>query len=207
MAVYHRRKTCGYRSAGYAASRYPAEGARFDGSIYLEHCIVDAVQTYEAGAAVSAPEYTVPEGHSFSGWEVPETMPAENLVLDAILTINVYDVTLIDGTTGDIIAVLHVEHGQDAVLPDAPDHIGYIFDRWEGDAANVTEARTITALYCMIGDVNNDGEITACDALLIMRYALGLDTEASEPVMDFNGDGRVSLLDALLMLRRSIGVE
>ena len=164
-----------------------------------------SVQTYEYGAAIITPAYDVPEGYTFSGWDVPETMPAEDLVVDATCTINVYEVTMIDGLNGDPIAVLYVAHGQDAVLPDAPEHAGYIFDRWDGDPTNVTEDRTITACYLMIGDVNHDGEITTYDALLIMRYALGLETEGNELIMDFNGDGCVDSLDALLVLRRSIG--
>ena len=164
-----------------------------------------SVRTYEYGAAIITPAYDVPEGYTFSGWDVPETMPAEDLVVDATCTINVYEVTLIDGFNGDPIAVLYVAHGQDAVLPDAPEHAGYIFDRWDGDPTNVTENRTITACYWMIGDVNHDGEITTYDALLIMRYALGVETEGNELIMDFNGDGCVDSLDALLVLRRSIG--
>ena len=164
-----------------------------------------SVQTYEYGAAIITPAYDVPEGYTFSGWSVPETMPAEDLVVDATCTINVYEVTLIDGFNGDPIAVLYVVHGRDAVLPDAPEHAGYIFDRWDGDSTNVTENRTITACYWMIGDVNHDGEITTYDALLIMRYALGVETEGNELIMDFNGDGCVDSLDALLVLRRSIG--
>ena len=164
-----------------------------------------SVRTYEYGAAIITPAYDVPEGYTFSGWSVPETMPAEDLVVDATCTINVYEVTLIDGWNGDPIAVLYVEHGRDAILPDAPEHAGYIFDRWDGDPTNVTENRTITACYWMIGDVNHDGEITTYDALLIMRYALGLETEGNELIMDFNGDGCVDSLDALLVLRRSIG--
>ena len=164
-----------------------------------------SIQTYEYGAAIITPAYDVPEGYTFSGWDVPETMPAEDLVVDAACTINVYEVTLIDGRNGDPIAVLYVAHGQDAVLPDAPEHAGYIFDRWDGDPTNVTEDRTITACYWMIGDVNHDGEITTYDALLIMRYALGLETDGNELIMDFNGDGCVDSLDALLVLRRSIG--
>ena len=82
---------------------------------------------------------------------------------------------------------------------------GYIFDRWDGDSTNVTEDLTITACYWLIGDVNHDGEITTYDALLIMRYALGLETEGNELIMDFNGNGCVDSLDALLVLRRSIG--
>lgn len=163
-----------------------------------------SVQTYEYGAAIITPAYDVPEGYTFSGWSVPETMPAEDLVVDATCTINVYEVTLIDGLNGDPIAVLYVAHGQDATLPDAPEHAGYIFDRWDGDPTNVTEDRTITACYWMIGDVNHDGEITTYDALLIMRYALGVETEGNELIMDFNGDGCVDSLDALLVLRRSI---
>ena len=162
-------------------------------------------QTYEFGAAVSVPEYTVPEGYTFSGWSVPETMPAEDLVVDATCTINVYEVTLIDGFNGDPIAVLYVAHGHDAILPDAPEHAGYIFDRWDGDPTNVTEDRTITACYWMIGDVNHDGEITTYDALLIMRYALGAETDGNELIMDFDGNGCVDSLDALLVLRRVIG--
>ena len=164
-----------------------------------------SVQTYEYGAAIITPAYDVPEGYTFSGWDVPETMPAEDLVVDATCTINVYEVTLIDGFNGDPIAVLYVEHGQDAILPDAPEYTGYIFDRWDGDPTNVTEDRTITACYWMIGDVNHDGEITTYDALLIMRYALGVETDGNELIMDFNGDGCVDSLDALLVLRRSIG--
>ena len=164
-----------------------------------------SIQTYEYGAAIITPAYDVPEGYTFSGWDVPETMPAEDLVVDATCTINVYEVTLIDGFNGDPIAVLYVEHGRDAILPDAPEHAGYIFDRWDGDSTNVTENRTITACYWMSGDVNHDGEITTYDALLIMRYALGLETEGNELIMDFNGDGCVDSLDALLALRRSIG--
>ena len=164
-----------------------------------------SIQTYEYGAAIITPAYDVPEGYTFSGWSVPETMPAEDLVVDAACTINVYEVTLIDGFNGDPIAVLYVEHGRDAILPDAPEHAGYIFDRWDGDPTNVTEDRTITACYWMIGDVNHDGEITTYDALLIMRYALGVETEGNELIMDFDGDGCVDSLDALLVLRRSIG--
>ena len=164
-----------------------------------------SIQTYEYGAAIITPAYDVPEGYTFSGWSVPETMPAEDLVVDATCTINVYEVTLIDGFNGDPIAVLYVAHGHDAILPDAPEHAGYIFDRWDGDPTNVTEDRTITACYWMIGDVNHDGEITTYDALLIMRYALGLETEGNELIMDFDVNGCVDSLDALLVLRRSIG--
>ena len=92
-----------------------------------------AEQTYDYGAAAAAPEYTVPEGHTFSGWDVPETMPAENLVLDAVLTVNTYTVTFCrnDGS-GEIFAVLYdVEFGTTIDEP-SPEPVlyGYRFDGW-----------------------------------------------------------------------------
>ena len=104
-----------------------------------------AEQTYAVGAAITVPEYTVPEGYTFSGWVVPETMPAENLTVDAVLSINVYTVTFVDGLDGSAIAEVSVEHGSNVTAPDAPAHDGYVFTGWNGSLVNVTENRTVTA--------------------------------------------------------------
>ena len=46
-----------------------------------------AEQTYEYGAAVTAPEYTCEYTYyHFSGWAVPETMPAHDASCDAVMT-------------------------------------------------------------------------------------------------------------------------
>ena len=161
-----------------------------------------AEQTYEYGAVVTAPEYTVPEGYTFSGWNVPETMPAENLVLNATLAVITYEVTFVDGVTGNIIAVITVEHGNDAVAPEAPEHEGYIFDSWNGEYTNVTTDLTITAEYLLIGDVNGDGIVNTVDAVLILRYSMGLiNIEFDTRSIDINGDGIVDISDAVLILR------
>ena len=161
-----------------------------------------AEQTYEYGAAVTVPEYTVPEGHTFSGWNVPEIMPAENLVLNATLAVITYEVTFVDGVTGNIIAVITVEHGNDAVAPEAPEHEGYIFDSWNGEYTNVTTDLTITAEYLLIGDVNGDGIVNTVDAVLILRYSMGLiNIEFDTRSIDINGDGIVDISDAVLILR------
>ena len=90
-------------------------------------------QTYEFGAEVSAPEYTVPEGHTFSGWDIPETMPAENLVLDAALTVNEYTVTY--NINGEIYAIQVYAYGEEVFAPayDVPDH--FTFSGWDTPAA------------------------------------------------------------------------
>lgn len=163
-------------------------------------------QVYEVGAPVTAPEYDVPEGYTFSGWNVPETMPAEDITLDATLTINTYTVTFVDGITGEVIAEVAVEHGSDAEAPEAPEHAGYLFGGWDGDFTNVTEDLTITATYRLLGDVDGDGELTSVDALVVLRYAMQIISEIDTELADVNGDGQVNSLDALLVLRRAMGI-
>ena len=94
-------------------------------------------QTYEFGAVVSAPEYTVPEGHTFSGWDIPETMPAENLVLDAALTVNEYSVTY--NINGEIYAIQVYAYGEEVFAPayDVPDH--FTFSGWDTPATMPAE--------------------------------------------------------------------
>ena len=59
------------------------------------------------------------------------------------------------------------------------------------------------------GDINNDGNITARDALLLLRYTIKLYsfTTVQESVADVNGDNKVNTSDALLIQRHSIGIN
>ena len=57
------------------------------------------------------------------------------------------------------------------------------------------------------GDANGDGAVDMTDALLVMRYALGLMNDL--PGMDYvdmNGDGFINMTDALLILRTALGI-
>ncbi len=128
-------------------------------------------------------------------------MPAENITLDAALTINTYTVTFVDGVTNEVIANIIVQHGEAADAPEVPMHNGYLFSCWIGDYSNVTEDLTIVAEYMLLGDVNEDGEITTEDVACIMRYALGIIAAGNVLAMDFNCDGIISSCDALLVLR------
>lgn len=58
------------------------------------------------------------------------------------------------------------------------------------------------------GDVNMDGVVDTSDALLVLRWTLGLaelDDDALE-LADMNGDGEVDASDALLIMRTSFGL-
>ena len=70
-----------------------------------------------------------------------------------------------------------------------------------------------TAVYAPIansGDANGDGTVNAVDALVAMRYVLGVSTENLTPeqiaAADFNGDGAVNAVDTLLIMRFSLGL-
>ncbi|MBR3438871.1 MAG: leucine-rich repeat protein, partial [Clostridia bacterium] len=57
-------------------------------------------QLYEVGETVTAPEVPELEGYTSHGWDavLPETMPAEDITVNAVLTANTYTITyLLDG--------------------------------------------------------------------------------------------------------------
>ena len=60
----------------------------------------------------------------------------------------------------------------------------------------------------MMGDINNDGDPDAGDALLVLRYSVGLVSlsEAQKLVADVNGDGDIDAGDAVLLLRYDAGL-
>ena len=59
-----------------------------------------------------------------------------------------------------------------------------------------------------MGDINNDGDADAGDALLVLRYSVGLASlsEAQKLVADVNGDGDIDAGDAVLLLRYDAGL-
>jgi hypothetical protein len=58
------------------------------------------------------------------------------------------------------------------------------------------------------GDMNQDTKVSAVDALLALRIAVGLDamTGAMLGHGDMNRDGKISAVDALLILRKAVGL-
>lgn len=167
------------------------------------------VHTTNGSVNASLPEYTVPEGYTFSGWVVPETMPAEDLTVDAVLSINVYTVTFVDGFDGSVIAEVSVEHGSNVTAPAAPAHDGYVFTGWNGSLVNVTENRTVTAEYSLLGDVDGDGVVTSADALTVLRMSLWIIATPVSGSLDFSicdidGSGDITSVDALLIIRKAM---
>ncbi len=92
-------------------------------------------------------------GFVFLGWELNGqivTAIPDNITGDITLTATwepiSYTVTFCT-PLGDVIEVQHVEHGKDALPPEPPTVEHMLFARWDGDYQNVTEDRTLRAVY------------------------------------------------------------
>ncbi len=63
----------------------------------------------------------------------------------------------------------------------------------------------LAQIYPGSGDVNNDGQLTITDGLLIAQHVVGLTT-VDGPTADVNGDGNVTITDALLVAQQVVGL-
>ena len=106
-----------------------------DGELYK-------TESYAYGAEITAAEAPTKEGHTFSGWSgIPATMPAKDVTISGIFTINKYVVTFRIGN--EVIAAESLEYGAAIVVPEAPDREGYTFDGW-GEVAETVPAGDVT---------------------------------------------------------------
>lgn len=59
-------------------------------------------------------------------------------------------------------------------------------------------------------DINNDKKVNSADALIVLRYTVGLSSELKTETQfinaDTNGDGKVNSADALVILRITVGM-
>jgi uncharacterized repeat protein (TIGR02543 family) len=150
---------------GTTADRYAKEywyiNPEYD-KVYLEHTVYfwdypdypdttskelfDKVKVKDGDDAV--PPATVPThtGYQFTRW-TDYTNISRDTDVYPVFGSNVYAVSFrdYDGTLiGDI---QYIEEGRSATPPEDPVRTGYTFDRWSQDWNNVTEDRTIVALY------------------------------------------------------------
>ena len=156
------------------------------------------------GGVVTDPTTPIPTGEPTpTGEPVPAPTPNPNAS---------FFVTFVDWD-GRTIAIKTAKYGEAATPPPDPERENFIFVGWEGDFSCVTANTAVLAKYGPIpnsGDASGDGAVNAVDALVAMRYVLGVSTESLTPeqiaAADFNGDGAVNAVDSLLIMRFSLGL-
>lgn len=108
--------------------------------------LFEKVKVNDGEDAVPPATTPIHEGYPFSRWT-----DYTNIVRDTdvypVFGNNVYAVSFLDYDGSLIGEVQYIEEGKSATPPANPTRAGYTFDRWSQDWNNVTEDRTIIALY------------------------------------------------------------
>ena len=111
------------------------------------------------------------------------------------------------------VGVVCSKYDEGVVKLSANDPLGLFIGWYKGDMlvsreleTDVTTGGTYTA--CFAGDADDNGELTAADALLILRYAMDvLPFEINSRFLDIDGNGSVEASDALIVMRIAMGVN
>jgi uncharacterized repeat protein (TIGR02543 family) len=104
-----------------------------------------AAITQDYGTAVTAPEDPTREGYTFTSWskEVPATIPAENVTLEAVWKINQYTLSF-DSDGGSEVAPITQDYGTEVTAPAAPTKTGYTFIGWSPEVPTTIPAKDVT---------------------------------------------------------------
>jgi len=98
---------------------------------------------------------------------------------------------------------------------DGTDGAIYEIDRFTAEATLLMDGvGQVTSLFTyapapepqITGDADGSGAVDALDALLVLRYTLGLVDSIDLPNADVDGDGTVTATDALIILRAAMGI-
>ena len=109
---------------------------------YMVDSVVYDTKTIVYDEDVPVLEEPTKEGYTFSGWsEIPETMPASDVIISGTFTVNKYLVTFKIGD--EVIAADSLAYGASIVAPEAPEKEGYTFNGW-GEVAEVVPANDVT---------------------------------------------------------------
>ncbi len=140
-----------------------------------------------------------------------------------------YDLTIAaapagSGTTNPAVGI-HSYLENSVVTISAAPAVGYEFDYWTGDVADINSIsstvtmngdKTVTAHFVvnnpglgMLGNVNADATANSTDALIILSGDVGIDVSQFCPMNcgDVNGDGSVNSTDALIILSYDVGMS
>ena len=101
--------------------------------------------TQNYGTDIAAPEAPTKEGYTFAGWNmaIPATMPAENVTIKALWTINQYTIAF-DTDGGSYIAPITQDYNTAVTAPENPSKTGYTFAGWDKNIPATMPAEDVT---------------------------------------------------------------
>ena len=100
-------------------------------------------KNFKYGESVTAIENPTKVGHTFAGWskEIPETMPANDITVEAIWTVNSYKLTFdVDGNLTE----KTFKYGETVVAIENPTKVGHTFAGWSEELPETMPANDIT---------------------------------------------------------------
>ena len=162
-----------------------------EGSSFMGSGMTCSIGTFENGDYTPAPD---PNNNN---------MPA----VEVIAAGNTHTASFY-GFDGRLVGSVQVPHGGNASAPSVPRIIdnangSYVFYGWDKPLTNITQDTDYHAVYLLIGDADHSDDVTASDALLVLRNAMGMQ-ELDDTVhfcCDIDRDDSLTASDALLILR------
>ncbi len=100
-------------------------------------------KNFKYGESVTAIENPTKVGHTFAGWskEIPETMPANDITVEAIWTVNSYKLTFdVDGNLTE----KTFKYGESVTAIENPTKVGHTFAGWSKEIPETMPANDIT---------------------------------------------------------------
>ena len=103
------------------------------------------------GSSIVAPDAPAKIGHTFTGWiNLPETMPAEDIVVNGEYTVNKYLLTIY--LNGEFYSEEEIEYGAPVEIADPVVPEGKEFDGWISDIPATMPAHNVE-IYGIVSDI------------------------------------------------------
>ncbi|MGA1864482.1 MAG: right-handed parallel beta-helix repeat-containing protein, partial [bacterium] len=113
-----------------------------------------------------------------------------------------------EGTMMKIVFNVSEDAGEGVIVPLIFEELAFFNENVE-DLCGVPINGKFEIVICTKGDVNQDGDITSADAILVLRIAVKkmIPDPYQECAADVNRDGKINSADAILILRAAVKKE
>jgi hypothetical protein len=129
--------------------------------------------------------------------------PTENLNNPGRITVAGFDA---NGKTGTNLIDIVWRAGSTAGSSQISITVDTLTDANYNSLGNTGQGATVTITDVRKGDVNDDGNITIVDALMVAQFYVGLPVTINQAAADTNCDGNITIVDALRIAQYYVGL-